>query len=96
MKLRDIKKDDLPEEHARDGPRAERDLDKADQASGRHEQAGRELDKKRSEFIAKKLAEKTKNPAAESFDNQVLRILQTQARRNGIEYATPAVEKKKE
>ena len=55
-----------------------------------------ELDKKRSEFITKKLAEDTKNRAADSFDNQVLRILQTQARRNGIEYATPAVEKKKE
>lgn len=47
-----------------------------------------ELCKKRSDFIAKKQSEDTKNQARDSFDNQVLRILQTQARRNGIIYAT--------
>ena len=51
-----------------------------------------ELDKKRGEFINKKLAEDAKNRARDSFDNQVLRILQTQAGRANIQYA---VEEKK-
>lgn len=46
-----------------------------------------ELDRKRNEFIAKKAAEDGKNRARDTFDNQVLRILQRQATRNGIDYA---------
>lgn len=52
-----------------------------------------ELDKKRSEYIGKKNAEDLKNRARDSFDNQVLQILQRQAGRNNIQYGV-AEEKK--
>ena len=42
-----------------------------------------ELNKKRNEYIAKKQADDSKNRARDTFDNQVLRILQRQATRNG-------------
>mgnify|MGYP001095299654 CR=1 FL=1 len=51
-----------------------------------------ELDKKRGEFINKKLAEDEKSRARDSFDNQVLQVLQRQAGRANIQYG---VEEKK-
>jgi hypothetical protein len=49
-------------------------------------QAG-QLDQKRGAFITKKLAETQKNATRDSFDGQVLHILQAQAKRANIEYA---------
>ncbi len=43
-----------------------------------------DLDKKRNAFITKKQAEDSTNRARDSFDNQVLRVLQTQANRQNV------------
>jgi Mg-chelatase subunit ChlD len=51
-----------------------------------------DLDKKRTAFISKKLAEDAKNRTPDSFDAQVLSILQSQATRANIRYA---IEEKK-
>jgi len=51
-----------------------------------------ELDKKRGDFIAKKLAADQKGRARDSFDNQVLQIILRQARRVNIVYG---IEQKK-
>jgi hypothetical protein len=46
-----------------------------------------ELDKKRSDWIAKKTAEDLKkDKGKDSFDNQVLEVLRNQAKNNGIAY----------
>jgi Mg-chelatase subunit ChlD len=90
VKLESLKKEELPAElreltleqqkaylHKLDGERKELT------------QKALDLDKKRGEFIAKKQAENQKTPAANSFDRQVLQILQQQAGRNNLmRYAT--------
>ena len=46
-----------------------------------------DLDKKRSDFIAKKLSEdKNKNRGKDGFDSQVLEMLRKQAKKHNIEY----------
>jgi Mg-chelatase subunit ChlD len=97
VKLEDLKKEELPEEMRKMTLEEQKThLDKLTKRRAELNMQVAELDKKRSEFITKKLAEDTKNRAADSFDNQVLRILQTQARRNGIEYSANEEKKKKD
>ena len=87
VKLRDVSKDDLPEELKGLSPEQQREcLDKLDQRRQTLMKQAGQLDQKRSAFIAKKLAEKTKNAPRETFDGQVLQILQEQAKRANIEY----------
>jgi Mg-chelatase subunit ChlD len=49
-----------------------------------------ELDQKRNAYIQTKLKEQSQKRAQDSFDNQVLQILQTQARRVNVRYGTDA------
>jgi Mg-chelatase subunit ChlD len=94
VKLDQLNKDELPEEMCKMtlGEQKEH-LEKLSQRRAELQKQVLDLDKKRGDYIAKKLTEDARNRAADSFDNQVLRILQSQARRNGIEYSTE--EKKK-
>src|SRR5262249_31620936 len=64
-------------------------LDQLDKERQELNARARDLDKKRSEYIAKKQAESEKLRSADSFDVQVLQLLQVQARRVQIEYAAP-------
>jgi Mg-chelatase subunit ChlD len=87
VKLRDVAKDELPEQLKGLSQEQQRAyLDKLDQRRQTLMKQAGQLDKKRSEFIANKLAEKTKNAPRETFDGQVLQILQEQAKRADIEY----------
>jgi hypothetical protein len=89
VKLDKLKKEELPEELQKltlDEQRAY--LEKLDKRRSELLKEAGELDKKRGAFIAKKLSEDDKNRARDSFDNQVLRVLEQQARRVNIEYAT--------
>ena len=95
VKLETIKKDELPEELKG------KTLDEQKQviakiSKEREELSKRALDlnQKRNEFIAKKQAEDAKNRAPDSFDNQVLSILQSQATRANIRYAVKEEKKK--
>jgi len=94
VKLEEIKKEELPDElkgKSLDDQKAV--LKDIEQRRSDLSKQAIDLDKKRGEYINKKLAEDSKNKAADSFDNQVLRILQTQAPRVNIQYGN--VEKKK-
>jgi len=89
VQLEKLKESELPEELK--GKTLEQQKEFCENLAKRRVELNKqvtELAKKRSDFIAKKLAEDTKNVARDSFDNQVLRILETQARRNGIIYST--------
>jgi Mg-chelatase subunit ChlD len=94
VKLEELKKEQLPPE-LRNLTLAEQRafLDKLDKQRTELNQQARELDKKRAAYITKKQAEDAKNQARDSFDNQVLRILQRQANRVNIQYEVD--EKKK-
>lgn len=94
VKLESLKKDELPEElKGLNLEEQKKCLDKLDKERTELNRRAGELDKQRKEYIGKKLAEDEKNRARDSFDNQVLRILQTQANRNGnLQYS---VEEKK-
>lgn len=97
VKLRELKKEELPDE-LRDLPlpKQQEYLEKVDARRKELSTRALELDKKRSAFIAKKHSEDERNRVRDSFDNQVMRILQRQATRNGsVRYATPAETKKK-
>lgn len=87
VKLKDLKKDELPVQLQKLTPK-EQDayLDKLDKERTELTKKASELDRKRQEFITKKLAADGKNQAANSFDGQVLRILQRQATRVNIQY----------
>ncbi|MBI3410117.1 MAG: VWA domain-containing protein [Planctomycetes bacterium] len=96
VKLESLKKDELPpelqkltleEQKAYLKKLEERRKDLSEEAIA--------LDKKRNEFIAKKQTEDAKGRARDSFDNQVLQILQTQANRNGVIQYGSADDKKK-
>jgi Mg-chelatase subunit ChlD len=94
VKLEEIKKEELPAELKGKTLTEQKEILK--QVEARRADLSKqaiELDKKRGEFIQKKLAEDQKNRARDSFDNQVLRILQTQAGRANIQYQSE--EKKK-
>src|SRR5262249_45388493 len=85
VKIEDLKKDELPPELQKLGRKEQRAyLDKLDKRRAELRKETLELDKKRSDFIAKKLAEKGKGKDA--FDNQVLEILRKQAKKAKIEY----------
>jgi Mg-chelatase subunit ChlD len=93
VKLEDLKKEQLPPElQTLTLPQQKEYLEKLDKKRTELNQQAAELAKKRSEFIAKKQAEDQKNRARDSFDNQVLQILQRQATRVSIQYG---VEEKK-
>jgi Mg-chelatase subunit ChlD len=86
VKLEDLKKEELPAE-LKDKPVKEQKafLDKLDKRRGELNAQVLALDKKRCDFIAKKQAEDlAKNKG--SFDNEVLEVLRSQARKNGIDY----------
>jgi Mg-chelatase subunit ChlD len=95
VKLETLKKEELPPEMQKMTVEEQRGfLKKLEGQRKDLSQKALELDKKRNEFIAKKQAEDTKTRARDSFDNQVMQILQRQASRNGsIQY--PTDEKKK-
>lgn len=95
FKLEDIKKDELPDE-LKNLSTAEQKvfLEKLDKSRQELQTKALDLDKKRNEFIAKKQAENLNNRARDSFDQNVLRILQRQAGRANIEYAIDEKEKK--
>jgi hypothetical protein len=88
VKLEEIKKDELPE-LLRGKTLAEQKtiLEKVGKERDELSKRAIDLDKKRGEFITKKLAEDEKGRARDSFDSNVLRILRTQAARSGIDYA---------
>jgi Mg-chelatase subunit ChlD len=87
VKLKDLKKDELPPEMQK-MTLAEQEafLKKVEQKRTDLNAKAMDLDKKRGDFIAKKLKEDSKNLARDSFDGQVMQILQRQAARNGIRY----------
>jgi Mg-chelatase subunit ChlD len=94
VKLEDIKKEHLPTVMQKMTLKEQREyLDKLDKERTALNEKARDLDKKRNAYIAKKQAEDAKSRARDGFDNQVLQILQRQAGRANIQYATE--EKKK-
>jgi Mg-chelatase subunit ChlD len=94
VKLEDIKKEHLPVE-LRDLTLKEQHayLDKLDKVRTDLNNKARELDRKRSEYIVKKRAEDEASRAGDSFDGQVLMLLQRQAGRVQIDYGLPATKK---
>jgi Mg-chelatase subunit ChlD len=96
VKLEELKKEQLPPEMQKLTLAEQKVyLEKLDKERTELNAQARDLDKKRSAFIAKKQAEDAKTRARDSFDNQVLRVLQTQARRVNIQYETPAIKDEK-
>jgi Mg-chelatase subunit ChlD len=86
VKLEDVKKDDLPEQLkdlSVDEQKAY--LDKLDKKRTELAKEALELDRKRTDAVAKKLAEDAVK-GKESFDKDVLDILRTQAKKHKIEY----------
>jgi Mg-chelatase subunit ChlD len=95
VKLEELKKEQLPPELRKLNLKEQRAyLDKLDKRRTELNQQARELDKKRAAYVAKKQREDLKLRTRDSFDNQVLRILQTQARRADIRYQAPEANKK--
>jgi hypothetical protein len=97
VKLEDLKKEELPDQLKGKTLVEQRViLTKMEKEREVLTQQILDLDKKRTEFIAKKQAEDAKlaGSTRDSFDGNVLRLLRTQALRNGIEYAAPPEEKK--
>ena len=94
--MEEIKKEHLPPELRNLTLKEQREyLDNLDKERQDLNAKARELDKKRTEFIAKKQTEDEKKRPADAFDTQVLQLLQSQARRAQIEYALPAAPSKK-
>ncbi|MFO0964399.1 MAG: vWA domain-containing protein [Gemmataceae bacterium] len=95
VKLEDIKKEELPKELAGKSLAEQKEiLAKLDKERQEMSKRVLDLEKKRNEFIAKKMAEDTKLAAPTSFENEVLGILRLQARRSGIEYEAITPKKK--
>jgi Mg-chelatase subunit ChlD len=87
VKLEDLKKEQLPPEMQKMTLAEQKaHLKKLDERRTELNQKGVDLDKKRQQYIVKKQAEDLKNAGRDSFDNQVLTILQRQAARNNIRY----------
>jgi Mg-chelatase subunit ChlD len=96
VKLEELKKEELPPELQKLTLKEQKAyLEKLDKERQQLTQKAGELAKKRAAFIAQKQAEQTKNAGRDSFDNQVLQVLQRQAARVQIRYETPAPEEKK-
>ncbi len=95
VELEKLKKEELPAE-LRDLTLEQQKeyLAKLEKRRGELTQKATDLNKQRNEFIAKKQVEDERNRARDSFDGQVLRILQRQATRSNIEYAVPDDKKK--
>lgn len=94
VQLEKLKKDELPPELQKLNVAEQKAyLENLDRRRQELSRQVIDLDKKRSEFINKKQSEDAKNTARDSFDSQVLQILQRQAGRVELRYATE--EKKK-
>jgi Mg-chelatase subunit ChlD len=86
VQLEKLKRDELPPELQKLTPEERQTyLDKLAKRRTELRKEALELDKKRSDFIAKKLAEE-KNKSKDGFDNQVLEILRKQAQKHHIDY----------
>jgi Mg-chelatase subunit ChlD len=86
VKLEDLKEEELPKElQGMNLEKRKEFLDKLDKRRGELNKEAVDLDKKRTEFIEKKLAEDKKD-TKDSFDTQVLEVLRKQAMRHKIEY----------
>ena len=84
LKLDDLKQEHLPPELQKlSRPEQKAYLDRLDRRRGELSKQAVDLDKKRSAYIGKKLAESGKKDA---FDAQVVQMLQKQAQRYGIDY----------
>lgn len=95
VKLETLKKEELPPE-LRDLKLEDQKkyLEKVDKRRKELSKQALDLDKKRNAHIADKQKADAKNTARDSFDNQVLRILQTQAnRQNVIQYGVEGKKK---
>jgi Mg-chelatase subunit ChlD len=89
VKLKELKKDELPAEMQKMTlEEQEAHLTRIDKARQELNARAVELDRKRSAYIAQKLREQGKNQARDSFEGQVLLILQRQAVRANIRYET--------
>jgi Mg-chelatase subunit ChlD len=94
VKLENLKKEELPEEMRKLTLKEQKEhLEKLDKERTQLLKEAADLNKKREAFIKQKQAEDAKSRARDSFDNQVLQLLQRQATRVNIQYATD--EKKK-
>jgi Mg-chelatase subunit ChlD len=95
VKLETLKKEELPAELRELTLEQQKEyLAKLEKRRNELSEKAIELNKKRTEFIAKKQAEDARNPGRDSFDGQVLRILQRQAARSDIQYAVPDEKKR--
>lgn len=84
VKLESLKKDELPPEMQKMTLEEQKSfLKKLETQRKELSQKALDLDKKRNDFIAKKQAEDSRHQATDSFDGQVLSVLQRQAARNG-------------
>lgn len=86
VKLEELKKEELPPE-LKDLSLVQQkeQLEKIDRRRQELNRETTELDRKRSEFIQKKLTE-TAKPGVSAFDQQVLEMLQKQAKKHNIAY----------
>ncbi|HYV35286.1 MAG TPA: vWA domain-containing protein [Gemmataceae bacterium] len=90
VKLEDIKKEHLPEEMQKMTLAEQKVyLEKIDTQRKELNKQALDLSKKRSAFIAEKEKENAKNAQADSFDGQVLQMLQQQAARIEVDYGVP-------
>jgi Mg-chelatase subunit ChlD len=95
VKLAELKDEQLPDELRKLKPKErEEHLQKLEKQRADLTAKAAELNKKRNDFIAQKLKEQAQKGQADSFDGQVLRIIQTQARRVNIQYGTDDSKKK--
>jgi Mg-chelatase subunit ChlD len=87
VKLEQLKKEELPPELQKLSlPEQRAYLDKLDRSRTELMKKAAELDKKRAIYITQKQKENPTSRVRDSFDNQVLLILQRQAGRNNIQY----------
>jgi len=94
VKLESLKKEELPPELKNLKPVEQKAyLENLDRRRQVLSEKAIELDKKRNEFVTKKQAGDVKNSARDSFDGQVLNILQRQASRVELRYGTDAKKK---
>ncbi len=86
VKLESLKEAELPEELKKLKPAERKEyLDKLDKRRAELGKEAVELDKKRADYIAKKLKEEKKD-GKDSFDTQVLETLRKQAKKHHIDY----------
>jgi len=94
VKLEDLKKDELPPELQKlTLPEQKAYLQNLESRRKDLSKKAIDLDKKRSDFITQKQTEDVRNAAKDSFDGQVLNILQRQAGRVELRYATDPAKK---